>query len=203
MLPNTHDLAAKLIHDVGYLGVYALVAIGNLGIPTGIEFVILTAGALTTLGKLPGNAFTVGTVAVVGELTGAAAMYSAGYFGGRRFIARYGHVVGITKKSLDRVEQFFEHYGRYAVFLARFVPFVRGLDGVPAGVAKMHPLKFFGATLLGSSLFCYSLAAVGVRLAKQPALVGAIERYAVWGLLVPVVVVVVVLVRRRATRPGA
>ena len=201
MLPNSHDLAAKLIHDVGYLGVYALVAIGNLGIPTGIEFVIVTAGALTTLGKLPGNAFTVGTVAVVGELTGAAAMYSAGYFGGRRFIARYGHVVGVTKTSLERVEHFFDHYGRYAVFLARFVPFVRGLDGLPAGVAKMHPLKFFGATLAGSSLFCYSLAVLGVRLAKQPALAAGIERYALWALLVPLGVIVVVLLRRAAARP--
>jgi membrane protein DedA with SNARE-associated domain len=203
MLPNTHDVATKLIHHVGYLGEYALVAIGNLGIPTGIEFIILTAGALTTLGTLPGNAFTVGTVAVAGELTGAAAMYSAGYFGGRRFIARYGHVVGVTKASLDRVEQFFEHYGRYAVFLARFVPFVRGLDGLPAGVAKMHPLKFFGATLIGSSLFCYSLAALGVRLAKQPTLAAAIERNSFWGLLIPLAVIGVVLVRRRGARPRA
>jgi len=199
---NMHDLATKLIHDGGYVGVYVLLAMGNLGIPTGVEFVILTAGALTTLGTLPGNAFTVGSVAVGGELTGAAAMYSAGYFGGRRFLARYGHVVGVTKKSLDRVETFFERYGRYAVFLARFVPFVRGLDGLPAGVAKMHPLKFFGATLLGSSVFCYSLAALGVKLAKQPALAAAIERYSMWGLVIPVVVVIVVVVRRSTARVG-
>jgi membrane protein DedA with SNARE-associated domain len=197
-----HDLATKLIHDGGYVGVYALLALGNLGIPTGVEFVILTAGALTTLGTLPGNAFIVGSVAVAGELTGAAAMYSAGYFGGRRFITRYGHILGVTKKSLDRVENFFERYGRYAVFLARFVPFVRGLDGLPAGVAKMHPLKFFGATLLGLSVFCYSLAVLGVRLAKQPALAAAIERYSMWGLLIPVVVVIVVVVRRSAARVG-
>jgi membrane protein DedA with SNARE-associated domain len=196
VLPNPHDLASRLIHDAGYIGVYLLTAIGNVGIPTGIEFVVVTAAALTTLGKLPGNAFTVGTVAVLGELTGAAVMYSAGYFGGRRFLARYGHLIGVTQKSLSRVEHFFERYGRYAVFLARFVPFVRGLDGLPAGVAKMHPLKFFGATLAGSSIFCYSLAVLGVRLAKQPTLAAAIERYAMWGLLIPVAVVVFVVVRR-------
>jgi membrane protein DedA with SNARE-associated domain len=196
VLPNPHDLASRLIHDAGYIGVYLLTAIGNVGIPTGIEFVIVTAAALTTLGKLPGNAFTVGTVSVLGELTGAAVMYSAGYFGGRRFLARYGHLIGVTQSSLSRVEHFFERYGRYAVFLARFVPFVRGLDGLPAGVAKMHPLKFFGATLAGSSIFCYSLAVLGVRLAKQPTLAAAIERYAMWGLLIPVAVVVFVVVRR-------
>jgi len=153
---------------------------------------------LTTLGKLPGNAFTVGTVAVAGELTGAAVIYTAGHFGGRRFLERYGHIIGVTKKSISRVEYFFERYGIYAVFTLRFIPFVRGLDGLPAGVAKMHPLKFFSATLVGSSLFCYSLAVAGVKLAKQPALVAAIERHSMWGLLIPVVIVIVVLVRRLA-----
>ena len=198
MLPNAHDLANKLIHDAGYIGVYLLTALGNVGIPTGIEFVVMTAAALTSLGKLPGNAFTVGTVAVAGELTGAAVMYTAGHFGGRRFLERYGHIIGVTQKSISHVEQFFQQYGRYAVFLARFIPFVRGLDGLPAGVAKMHPLKFFGATLVGSSVFCYGLAFAGVKLAKQPALAAAIERYSMWGLLIPVVILIVVLARRFA-----
>jgi len=204
VLPNAHDLANRLIHDVGYFGVYLLTALGNMGIPTGIEFVVLSAAALTTIGKLPGNALIVGAVAVAGELTGAAVMYAAGYFGGRRFLERYGRFVGVTKESILRVERFFKRYGRYAVFAARFIPFVRGLDGLPAGVAKMHPLKFFGATLAGSCVFCFGLAIAGVKLAKQPMLAASIERYAMWGLLIPVVIVLFVIVRRLvANPPGA
>ncbi|GAC1595490.1 MAG: hypothetical protein NVS3B28_26720 [Candidatus Velthaea sp.] len=117
-----------------------MLLVGNLGIPTGTEFVLTLAGALTRAHELSGNVLTVGTVAMAGEITGGTIMYVAAYHGGRPLVTSYGRSVGIRERPIAHAESFFKRFGVVAVFLARFVPFARGLDAVPAGIARMHPV---------------------------------------------------------------
>ena len=196
-----HYVASDFVYRAGYLGVYVLLLIGNLGIPTGTEFVVMFAGALTKLHKLQGNALTVGTVAMAGEITGGAIMYVAAYHGGRRLVARYGRLIGISEAEIRRAEAFFKRYGRAAVFLARFVPFVRGLDAIPAGIVRMNPGVYFASTIAGSLIFCYSLALLGATLAVRiENLSAVVSRATEVALLLPLVAVAVIVIRKLRSR---
>lgn len=203
-----HDLAGHVIERFGYLAIYGLLVIANLGIPTGSEFIVAFAGALVALHRLPGTAWTVAAVAMAGEISGASVLYWIARSGGRRMAERYGHAVGISQHALERGEAFFRRWGPFAVFFARFVPFVRGIDAIPAGALRMPVARYYAATIAGSLIFCVGLAYLGGTLAARIGGIGdAVSRISNGAALVPIAVLVVALgarmIRSRRDRSAA
>lgn len=162
-LTNTlHDLVVHF----GYAGLFVVVLLGNLGMPAALEIMLPTAGGLAAQGHLPAVGPLAGwvvaaLVATVGELVGQSVFYAIGWYGGVPAVHRYGKYVRITEHELDRVHAFFARYGNATVFWCRFVPFVRGVVGLPAGISRMSPATFLGYTALGSAIFCFGLAYLG------------------------------------------
>ena len=135
---------------------------GNVGMPAGTELVVPAAGALAAEGHLvPSSWFVVGAVATVAEVCGAGVLYAIGYYGGEPFVHRYGKYIGFREHELARVHAFFERYGKKTVFICRFIPFVRGVASLPAGLSRMRKRFFFSYTIAGSLIFCFGLAALG------------------------------------------
>jgi membrane protein DedA with SNARE-associated domain len=58
-----------LVERFSYPGLFAVMMLGNLGVPVATEFVMLAAGSLAATGHLS-SVFAVGLVATVGELVG-------------------------------------------------------------------------------------------------------------------------------------
>ena len=138
-----HDLVVHL----GYPGLFIVMFLGNIGTPVGTEVVMPTAGALAAQGHFPSLSslpgwIVVAIVGTIGEICGATALYEVGYHGGLPFVHRYGRYVGFKERELGHVQRFFAKFGHWAVFLARFVPFVRGVASLPAGLSRM-PLRYF------------------------------------------------------------
>ncbi len=149
-----------LVQRLGLPGLFAVMMLGNLGVPVATEFVMLSAGALAATGHLPG-VFGVGAVATLGELVGNSILYAVGYVGGRPFVERFGRYVKLDIKKLDAFTRYYDKYGNITVFVCRLLPFVRGLAALPAGVSRMQKRYFFTYTLAGSGLFCFGLAYLG------------------------------------------
>ncbi len=202
-----HDL---IVH-FGYAGLLLVVLLGNLGFPAALEVMVPTAGGLAAqghlppLGPLPGWV-GVAVVATVGELLGTSILYAVGYYGGLPFVHRYGKYIRFHQHEYDRIHAFFERYGKATVFWCRFVPFIRGISSLPAGISRMEPHYFFPFTLLGSAIFCFALAYVGnVAGHNLDAIIGALHKTAL--LIVALVLAlaaaaaIVVRIRRRAS-PG-
>ena len=64
----------------------------------------------------------------------------------------------LNKATLNRTHEFFENYGARAVVLARFVPILRALIPMLAGISKMDYRRFtklnlIGATALGRGIY--------------------------------------------------
>jgi membrane protein DedA with SNARE-associated domain len=156
---------AMVVH-FGYAGLFVVMVLGNIGLPTGTEIVMPTAGALAgsghlpTIGTIPAWIF-VGAVGTVGEVCGGLVLYSIGWYGGLPFVHRYGKYVRFREHELDRVHAFYEKYGRATVFWCRFVPFVRGIAALPPGLSRMPKRYFLAYTALGSAIFCFGLAYLG------------------------------------------
>ncbi len=194
-----------LVDHYGYFGLFIVMTLGNIGLPIGSEVVLPVSGALTATGHLPFLWLTI-LVAVVGEVAGGTLGYIIGRFGGRPLIDNYGKYVHVTHENLNRIQAFFERYGNFAIFVCRFIPVIRGIVSIAAGLAEMNLAHFYLWYTLGSLVFCGGLILLGTMLGDHVAsIVPVLHRS---GLLIAAITVVVLLVawfvlRGRAQRRSA
>lgn len=194
-----------LVDHYGYVGLFVALLLGNVGAPIGSEIVLPVAGGLTATGHLSYLWLTI-VVAVFGELAGESIAYAIGRFGGVPAIERFGKYVGLHHQHLVRVHGFFERYGTFAIFICRFLPFIRGIAGFPAGIAEMNLAHFYLWTLLGSLAFCTALILVGQALGGHlDAIMPLLHRGGVLVAAAALVAIVVafVVVRVRARKRDA
>ena len=149
-----------LIDHYGYGGLLVVMALGNIGAPIGSEVVLPAAGALVASGHLSNIWLTI-LFAVIGEVVGGTVGYIIGRFGGRPLVERFGKYVRFHHSQLDRVDAFFDRFGTFAIFICRFVPVVRGIVSIPAGIARMPLVPFYFWYALGSAFFCGALIFAG------------------------------------------
>ena len=178
-----------LIDHFGYLGLYVVMTLANIGAPVGSELVLPAAGALAATGHLSSVWLAI-AAAVAGELTGQSIGYAVGRFGGRPFVDRFGKYVRFHHAELERVDAFFARWGSFAIFICRFVPFIRGIMGVPAGIAEMPLSYFYFWTFCGSFIFCAAFVLLGSTLGAHAEVVGDAFRH--YALLITGVAVVAV-----------
>jgi membrane protein DedA with SNARE-associated domain len=199
---HLEQLGIGLVDHYGYVGLFVAIALANFGAPLGVEIMLPIAGALTATGHLPVLWLTV-VVAVVAELSGGTIGYIIGRFGGRPLVDRFGRYVHLTHGNLDRVHGFFERYGSFAVFICRFIPLIRGIVSIPAGLAEMNLAHFYLWYFLGSTIFCGALVLLGNGLgAHLDAVLPFVRRSGliVLALALVAIVAAIVLVRRRSAR---
>src|SRR5258706_6444934 len=126
---------SELLRQWGYLGIFVVVLLGNVGLPVPEETVLALAGYLVHEGqmRLP-LTLAVGILsAVVGDNVG----YWIGRRVGRPALERYGARVGITHERTDAISPFVAPYGALGVFAARFVPGIRVMAGPLAGAGGL------------------------------------------------------------------
>jgi membrane protein DedA with SNARE-associated domain len=194
-----------LIDTYGYVGLFVALALGNMALPVGTEIVLPVAGALTATGHLSNLWLTI-AVAIAGELAGGSVGYAIGRFGGVPIIERYGKYVHFTHERLMVVHRFFERWGTFAIFVCRFLPVIRGVAAIPAGVAEMNLAMFYLWTFLGSLIFCSLLIVLGNAMgAHLGAILPLLHRgaYVLLGLAVVAVVAGILVIRARARPVGA
>ncbi len=155
-----------MVDQAGYPGLFIVMVLGNIGVPVGAELVVPAAGALAATGHLS-SVWLTALVATLGELVGCSIMYAIGYFGGRPFVARWGKYLKLSEAKLDVFHAFYERHGNVVVFVCRFIPFVRGVSSLPAGVSRMSKRYFLIYTAAGSALFCAGLAWTGSLFGKH------------------------------------
>lgn len=159
----------QLVLGVGYLGLVLVMIIENLIPPIPSEFVLPFAGFLVHEGRM--NVALVLFFTTLGGFLGTTAFYWLGHALGeervRRFIRRFGRYVFIREADYDEALDFFRRYDGTVVFWARFVPAVRSLISLPAGVANMPFRRFALFTVAGTLIWNSVLVFAGVLLGSQ------------------------------------
>ena len=200
-MEHLQQAIVALIDHYGYLGLFVGLALGNIGLPVGTELLLPLAGALTATGHLSNLWLTI-LVALVGELAGGSVGYAIGRFGGVPLIERYGKYVHFTHARLMQVHAFFDRWGTFAIFVCRFLPVLRGIVAIPAGIAEMNLALFYLWTFLGSLIFCTFLILLGGALGAHIDTVLPLLRrggYIVLGVAVLAVVATIFVMRKRAS----
>ena len=150
------ETLSELLTSYGALLVAVAMVTEGCGIPVPAETILVTAAALAARGKLSIWWIAIGGAA--GGVVGGVAGYAIGARGGIRLIARYGAKMRIDEEKLDRARRFFARRGLLAVFLCRFIGFVRIFVPMVAGVARMPFGRFLAANVAGAivSSACYA-----------------------------------------------
>jgi membrane protein DedA with SNARE-associated domain len=156
---QTMDQILSLIGQYGYLAIFFGVMLESVGIPLPGETILIAAGFLVHQGTFdPGETITFG---VLGTIVGNQIGYWAGRQGGRPFVLRRGHYVGVTHRRLLRAEEFFARNGGKAVFLSRFVPGLRAFGALVAGISRMHWRTFLFYNVLVGVVWATASILVG------------------------------------------
>jgi membrane protein DedA with SNARE-associated domain len=150
---------AQLYAHLGYPQIILLMTLESSLFPVPSELVMIPAGYLAHQGQL--NPWLAVACGALGSLCGAGANYLLGRSLGRAFLLRYGRYLLIGEKKYHEAEAMFLSNARAATFGGRFLPVIRHLISLPAGVFGM-PLAWFALlTGAGSALWCMVLVGAG------------------------------------------
>ena len=164
----------------GYPLIAALMAIESTFVPIPSELVIPFAAQRA---HATGSLSLTGIVlaGTIGSWVGATIMYWAARLAGRPLVLRYGTYFLVPEAKLHAAEQWASHYGSFGVFVARLLPVVRHLIGIPMGIVKMDFIRYSLFTLVGSCFWCAVLTWVGVQAGNDPKLLqGDLHRITLW-----------------------
>jgi membrane protein DedA with SNARE-associated domain len=181
-------LGTHIIGSIGYVGVFLLMIAESMVLPVPSEAVMPFAGFVVAEGTLS----WVGVVssATLGSIVGSLIGYAMGRYGGRPFVARFGKYLLLDSEDLAMTDRFFQRRGGITILICRFIPIVRHLISIPAGMGRMRILPFAVFTIAGAGVWNAFLTWCGFILKKNWTVV---TRYS-HGIDIAVVVLLAALV---------
>lgn len=148
-----------LIAHWGYLALFLLVVLGNIGLPVPEETILVLAGYMCWRGEL--HLLVVLVIAVVSAVGGDNIGYWLGHRWGRASLERHASWLLGHPDRLAMMQDFVTRRGALAVFIARFVPGLRFMAGPLAGALGMPFPRFFVANLLGAVTYVPIVVGLG------------------------------------------
>jgi membrane protein DedA with SNARE-associated domain len=142
----------------GYLVVFIVVFLNNIGIPVPGDTILLGGGFLVGKGML-----SLWAVVVIGTsacFLGSSGAYWFGLRFGRRFLKKIKWFRG-NPGSVEKMDHFFEKYGPKVVFFARFVALLHPVTGLLAGTWKTPLCPFIFYNLAGSAAYTLIYTSAG------------------------------------------
>ena len=160
----------EVMNNYGYIGICLLIMLENLFPPIPSE-VILTFGGFMTINS---DMTLLGVIisSTIGSLFGACILYYIGKILNKDRLIRivkskYGKLLRIKPKNIEKADRWFDEKGNITVFFCRFIPVVRSLISIPAGMSDMPIIKFIVYTIFGSAVWNTLLTYIGAFAGEQ------------------------------------
>jgi membrane protein DedA with SNARE-associated domain len=160
---------SSLYQLIQWPGVVLLMAVESACIPVPSELIMPLAGWMLVKERaLPAIYILLAAFyGALGNTLGSAIAYAVGMWGGRPFLEKYGKYLLISWHDLDLADRWFKRRGNWSVFVSRLLPVVRTFISLPAGIARMHFIRFLAYTMLGSFIWSLGLAYGGYLLGEH------------------------------------
>lgn len=204
MLQHIIDFVQHIVRDMGYPGLFVLIMLESTLIPIPSELIMPFAGYLAHTGE-----FSLPVILIINSvaaLVGSGLCYWIGVAGGKPLLVKYGKFAGVRKKDIERTETYFARHGKATILIGRFLPVVRHIISIPAGIARMPLVPFFLQTFLGATIWGSVLIFIGYELGNWAIIAEKLKHI---DLLIGVAIVAVLLtvairfVLRRRREQGA
>ena len=165
---------------MNYASITALMAVESSFIPFPSEVVIPPAAfvagqpesVLCATGNYPIDVLIIVLFGTLGAMIGAMINYGLSVWLGRLIIYKFadsklGHMCLLSSEKLEKAEAYFREKGNVSTFIGRFIPGIRQLISIPAGLSRMNFGAFLWWTFLGAFIWNCVLAALGYIAAGQ------------------------------------
>ncbi|WP_323703970.1 DedA family protein [Mammaliicoccus sp. Dog046] len=155
----------SVMEQFGYYGIALLILLENVFPPIPSEVILTFGGFMTTKSDM--NIVGVVIASTIGSVGGAVILYWIGRILNverlERIIEKWGKYLRLTKEDVRKADAWFDRYGPWTVFFCRFIPLIRSLISVPAGMSGMNQWLFLLLTTLGTLIWNLVLVIVGAK----------------------------------------
>lgn len=153
--------------NLNYGTVTLLMTIESTFIPFPSEVIVPPAAYKALQADAGLNIILVVLFATLGAVLGALINFYLAKFLGRPIIykfadSRLGRMCLLDSQKVVQAEAYFRKHGAISTFIGRFIPVIRQLISIPAGIAGMKLRPFILFTALGAFLWNVVLALLGV-----------------------------------------
>ncbi|MDD7102085.1 MAG: DedA family protein [Candidatus Faecenecus gallistercoris] len=192
------EFIISLMGQFGYFGVFFLIALENVFPPIPSEVILLFGGFMTTYTSL--NIALMVVAATLGSLLGAIVLYYIGKILNKERLkkivsGKVGKVLRLKEKDIDMADHWFDTKGNKTVFFCRFIPIVRSLISIPAGMSEMPMAKFLLYTTVGSAIWNTVLIVIGNRVGENwESILGVFDQYSHIVLILLILIFVLFIV---------
>jgi membrane protein DedA with SNARE-associated domain len=197
------DFLPDLIRDHGVVAIYFLMLIEAFIPLFPTEIVIPLSGMLASRGDMSlAGVIIAGTA---GSLTGSTIWYAVaralGYVRFKHIVTRFGWLTTLSEHEVERLYHWFERVGGKLAFIGRFIPGIRNLVSIPAGLIALPYPKFLLLSVLGVTISNSIFATGGWLLRDQYVViedyVGPVTSVIIGGLLLVWLIRVLLGFRKR------
>lgn len=159
----------EVINQFGYAAIVILIAVENIFPPIPSEVILTFGGFMTAAIDMTVTGVIIASTA--GSVGGAVVLYYLGSILGaermKRIVVKYGKWFRVTTNDVDKSYGWFNKYGSWTVFFCRFIPLIRSLISIPAGMSKMSMPKFLVLTTLGTFIWNTVLVNLGASVGEN------------------------------------
>lgn len=158
------EIVISVMNEFGYIGILFLILIENIFPPIPSEVILSFGGFMTTYSSM--NIYLVILFSTIGSVLGAIVLYYIGKILNKERLkkiisGKIGKILCLKASDIDKADHWFDTKGAKTVFFCRFVPVVRSLISIPAGMSEMPILKFLIYTISGTLIWNTVLVVLG------------------------------------------
>lgn len=189
------ELILSIMNQFGYIGVLLLIAIENAFPPIPSEVILLFGGFMTTYTEL--NVIGMILFSTLGSLIGAIVLYYVGKILNKERLkkivsGKVGKILRLKNEDIEKADHWFDTKGNKTVFFCRFIPIVRSLISIPAGMSEMPMLKFLIYTTFGSLIWNTVLVVIGNRVGENwTSILDILDKYSHIVLVLLIIIAIV------------
>jgi membrane protein DedA with SNARE-associated domain len=159
-------VAAWYMDNMNYGTVTLLMTVESSFIPFPSEVVVPPAAYKASQDDNNLNIILVVLFATIGAIIGSFINYFLALWLGRPIIHKFadsklGRLCLLDSGKVQKAEDYFVKHGKSSTFIGRFIPGIRQLISIPAGLSRMPILPFVVFTTLGAGIWNMILAVLG------------------------------------------
>lgn len=192
------QIITNFIGQWGYAAIFILILLENVLPVVPSEIILTFAGLMSVKSGL--SILVLFIISTIASLIGLLILYylcrlikeESIY----RFVDKYGKWFKLKGNDVKRANDWFKRYGAWAVLLCRFIPVLRVLITIPAGINKMNVATFTTLSLLGTTIWNFALILLGRLLSDSfDVLMSGIHTYSYFMYVILIIIILYVLYR--------
>lgn len=197
-----NNFVINIMNKYGYLGILFLITIENVFPPIPSEVILTLGGFMTSKDGINMSLSGVIMYSTFGSMLGAIILYYVGYiFNKDRLLkivrSKVGRILCLKESDIVKSDNSFNKNGDLTVLYCRFIPIVRSLISIPAGVNKMKLSIFLLYTFIGSLIWNTVLVSLGKLVGEKYMVVaGVFSKYSKVILILLICLIVYKIIKK-------